>query len=297
MLLTLFQTMVSWLLILIYLALVQHGPRVCAFLQPPIFHRLPSRLRLVSQFQSTPAIVSPFVKLKESLGKGDTQGFLRNMRILCDGYKHRDLLQREKAELKSILTESGKLDLGTDQTVKVLRNLDGILSARNKEDKFVLDSFLIKFISSSSKSFQSFPLFLTSLKKLDYRWNVFDRCTKERIVNRFDDISNDGMLKGKEYRELIAGIAGLEMNWNDLKERTRTNLLERLKNIYGELDLSGLGMVIFHLGKLSVRLSPQDFIWETVTRMAVTILSLIEKEMNLKERTRIVSYFFHLCFC
>jgi hypothetical protein len=283
--------MVSSLLIVIYLALLQSGPRVCAFLQPSIFHRLPSRLRLASQFQNATAVVSPFVKLKEALGKGDTPGFQRNMRIICDWCKHRDLLKREKDELISILTEWGKLDRGTDETAKVLMNLDGILSARNKEDKFIIDSLVVKYICSSSKSFVSFPLFLTSLKKVDYRWKLFDRGTKERIVDVFDGICEDELLKGGEYGELIAGVTGLEMNWKDLKEKSRKTLLNRLKNIYGQMDLSSLSMIIFHMGKLAVHFSPRDVIWETVLKMTVKILTSVDKETNLKVRARIVSYF------
>jgi hypothetical protein len=283
--------MVSSLLIVIYLALLQSGPRVCAFLQPSIFHRLPSRLRLASQFQNATAVVSPFVKLKEALGKGDTPGFQRNMRIICDWCKHRDLLKREKDELISILTEWGKLDRGTDETAKVLRNLEGILSARNKEDKFIIDSLIVKYICSSSKSFVSFPLFLTSLKKVDYRWNLIDRETKERIVFLFDGISEDETLKGREYGELIGGIAGLEMNWNDLKENTRKSLLERLKNIDEETDLLYLYSIIFTMGRLVIQLQPGDSTWESVLKMTAKILTSVDKETTLKERARIVSYF------
>jgi hypothetical protein len=169
--------------------------------------------------------------------------------------------------------------------------LDGILSARKNADKFVLDSLIVKYISSSSKSCFSFPLFVTSLKKLDYRWNLFDRDTKEKIFNLFDGISEDEMLKGREYGVLIAGIAGLGMSWNDLKEKTRKSLLGRLKNLFEQLGLSTLNVIIFNLGKLAVHLSPRDSIWETVLQMTIKILALIDKETNLKERTRIVSYF------
>jgi hypothetical protein len=284
--------MVFSLLILIYLALLQSGPRVCAFLQPAIFHSRLSRLRLTAQFHSRQAMLSSLAKLKVEAGrKENSPDFQRIIKILHDDSKRQGLLKSEKEELKSILTERVKFDRGTNETAHVLRSLDGILSARNNEDKRIVDSLIVAYIGSSSKSFLSFPFFLTSLKKLDYRWNLFDRNTKERIVELFDGFSSDEMLEGRAFRELIDGIAGLEMNWNDLQEKTRSNLLRRLKNIYGQLDLTESCSVIFKMDKLAVHLSPGDFMWETVLKMTVKMLTLIDKRTNLKERGRIVSYF------
>jgi hypothetical protein len=171
--------------------------------------------------------------------------------------------------------------------------LDGLLSARDAGDKFVLDSLIVKYLRSASTSLRSFPCFLSSLKKLDYHWNTFDNDTKERILNLFDDMSNGNMLEGREYSEIIGGITGLGMNWNDLKERTRETLLGRLRNFYWQFDLISLYSIIFSMGKLSLRIQYGGVIWETILEMTSKTLELTQKEYNLNEQERAVSFSMH----
>jgi hypothetical protein len=102
-------------------------------------------------------------------------------------------------------------------------------------------------------------------------------------------MSNDDLLKGREYNDIIVGFAGLGMNWNDLKERTRETLLGRLKNIYGGCYLTSLYSIIFNMGKLSIRIQSNAVIRKTVLQMTSKIFELIEKEVDLKERERTVS--------
>jgi hypothetical protein len=228
--------------------------------------------------------------LKEALVKGDCLGFKRIMRVIYEDTRHRALRKDEKDELRLMLPDFEKLDPRAPEIAIVLRYLDGFFSTRDKEDKLVLDSLIVKYLRSASISLRSFPLFLTSLKKLDYRWRSFGDDVKERILNIFDLISNDEMLTGREYSEIMGGITGLGMNWNDLKERTRETLLGRLKNIYWGCDMLNLYSIIFNMGKLSVHIQRDGVIWETVLQMASKILELIEKVSNLKDRERIVSF-------
>jgi hypothetical protein len=286
--------MVWRLLIVVYLAVLQCGSPVCAFLHSPIFRSWPALVKHVkhsAQLQrDVPLrIGSPLQKLKEVLGKGDCNSFKNIVRVIYEDTRHRALRKDEKDELRLMLPDFEKLDPRAPEIASVLRCLDGLLSARNKEDKFVLDSLIVKYLRSVSPSLRSFPLFLTSLKKLDYRWNFFGSDAKERILNMFDDMSNDNVLKGREYSEIIAGITGLGMKWNDLKERTRETLLGRLKNIHGGCDLVSLYSIIFNLGKLSVRIHHGDVIRETVLQMTSKIFELMEKESIQKKRERIVS--------
>jgi hypothetical protein len=149
-----------------------------------------------------------------------------------------------KKTRRLLLPDFEKLGPGATEIADVLRYLDGFFSTRDKEDRLVLDSLIVKYLRSASISLRSFPLFLTSLKKLDYHWNSFDNDVKERILNMFDLISNAEVLTGREYSEIMGGIAGLGMNWNDLKERTRETLLGRLKHFYGECNLVSLSSII-----------------------------------------------------
>jgi hypothetical protein len=287
--------MVWRLLIVVYVTVLQCGQPVCAFLHSPIFHSGPARVKHLkhsAQLQSDVPLRmgSPLQKLKEALGKGDCVRFKNIMDVIYKDNGHRALRKDEKDELRLLLPHWEKLDPGATEIADVLRNLDGLFSARDKEDRLVLDSLIVKYLRSATTSLRSFPLFLTSLKKLDYHWNSFDNDVKERILNLFDDIANDGMLKGREYSEIIGGITGLGMKWNDLKERTRKTLLGRLKNVYGGCDLIGLSSIVFNMGKLSVRIPHGDSIWETVLQMTSKIFELMEKETDLKERGRRVSF-------
>jgi hypothetical protein len=287
--------MVWRLLMVVSLTVLQCGPPVCAFLHSPIFRRWPARVKYLKHSAHLQSDVllrmgSPLQQLKEALGNGDCLEFKRITRVIYEENRYRVLRKDEKVELRLMLPDFEKLDPGATEIAGVLRNLNRILSARNKEDKFVLDSLIVKYFRSASISLRSFPLFLTSLKKLDYHWNSFDNDVKKRILNLFGDMSNDDMLTGREYSEIIGGITGLGMKWNDLKERTRETLLGRLKNIYGESELIHLRSIIFNMGKLSVHIQRDGVIWETVLQMTSMIFELMEKETDLKERERTVSF-------
>jgi hypothetical protein len=291
--------MVWRLLIVVYLTALQCGLPVCAFLHSPIFRSWPARVKYLKhsvQLQSDVPLrmTSPLQRLKEALAKGDCLVFKNIMNVVYNDNRHRALQKDEKDELRLLLPDFEKLEPGATTIVSILRYLDGLLSARNKEDKFVLDSLIVKYLRSTSIPLRSFPLFLTSLKKLDYQWNFFGNDTTERVVDMFDLISNAEVLTGREYSEIIGGITGLGMNWNDLKERTRETLLGRLKHFYGECNLVSLSSIIFNMGKLSVRISHGDSIWETVLQMTSMIFELMEKETDLKERERTVSFLMYL---
>jgi hypothetical protein len=208
--------MVCQLLIVLYLTVLQCGPPVYAFLHSPIFRSWPTRIqspKLPLQLQCDPNTAkgssnSCIEQLKEARTKGDSDGFRIILNRLYQDNKPGGLTKNGKNELRCILKDWENRD--RRGVANILRSLDGIFSARNKEDKFVLDSLIVKYLRSPSNSLRSFPLFLTSLKKLDYHWNLFDREMQERTLNMFDDMANDEMLKGRKYGDLIGESLALE---------------------------------------------------------------------------------------
>jgi hypothetical protein len=193
------------------------------------------------------------------------------------------LSRNEKDELISALNDWQSLDVPEGEMVAIIGSLGGILSVRNEDDKFLLDSLIMKYLSPFSKTCHSFPLFWTSLGKLDYQWNFFDSTTRERIQDLLNVSANRQNLQGNEYCYLIAGIVDLGMKWEDVEERTRNTLLSRFGEFSGQLKQSHLTSLILHLGKLEICLPReiQQSILELTERASQEQKGLEERERNV----------------
>jgi hypothetical protein len=258
-----------------------------------------SRMRNVPiSFEDNAEIESKLKQLKETLAKEDFSNFLQEMLYLTNVHQDQQLQKGTKQKFKLLLNDWQKYNRD-DEIVNILRGLGGgFFSARVQEDKPMLDFFVAKYVKSPSRTLRSFPLLLTSMKKLDYRWSDhFCEATeiKERIINLLDEFSHDDKLTGRELNEVLGGIAGLGMNWkNDLKESTRNNLFQRLAVFYPRFpgfDLGGIATTIFTLGRLEVNVQeqPESDYKYIFLQMVLNALELLQKPMNVKAKGRIVS--------
>jgi hypothetical protein len=280
---------VSHLLLLFLTIISQCSVLVPAFLRSSFLRSRPLGRggELWSQINLSPSVGD----LRIALQFRKSKTFQKRMKQFSKASKHHELSRNEKDELISTLTVhwlSGDVPEGE---MVAMRNLGGILSARNEEDKLLLDSLVAKYLSPLSKSCRSFPLFWTSLGKLDYQWNLFDNTTKARVQEIFNSTVNAGRLKGKEYRDLLAGIVDLGMKWEDVEERTRSTLLSRFGEFSGQLKQSHLSSLILYLGKLKICLPPEikRYILERTERE--TASQLLREQKDLEERKSIVRIF------
>jgi hypothetical protein len=196
------------------------------------------------------------------------------------------LSQQRKDEIKFVLKELSFVDLKPAENANILREMEGICSARDNEDKVMIGSFIGNYLRG--KSLRSFPLFLTSLRKLNYRLSFMASDTKQRLLQLFDEVSTDKGLTGRDFNEVIGGIVtGLAMEWKDFKETTKNKLLQRLKGLFGTLNLLELSSIIFNLGKLAVNNhNSNNGDKETFVEMTKRALNLLKMEKNLLNRSR-----------
>jgi hypothetical protein len=290
--------------LLVATVLLQWVIPALSFRHPLVFQSCHSfsRMRNVPiSFEDNAEIESKLKQLKETLAKQDFPNFLQGMLYLANVHQDQQLQKGTKEKFKLLLNDWQKYNRD-EEIVKILRGLGGgFFSARVQEDKPMLDFFIAKYINSPSWTPRSFPMLLTSMKKLDYRWSDhFCEASeiKERIINLVDEFSNDYKVTGRELNEVLGGIAGLGMNWkNDLKESTRNNLFQRLAVLYPAFpgfDLGGIATTIFTLGRLEVNVQeqPESNSKYIFLQMVLNAVELMQKPMNVKEKGRTVSNLF-----
>jgi hypothetical protein len=243
-------------------------------------------------------------KVQHSSLKKNLPEFLKILKqVVPEVSKNGVLSQQRKEEIKSVLKELSAVDLKCDENANILRGMEGICSARDNEDRGVIDGFILNYLRA--KSPRSFPLFLTSLRKLNYRWSFMASETKQKLLQLFDEVSTDKSLTGRDFNEVIGGVVtGLAMEWRDFQETTRNKLLQRLKGLYGTLNLLELSSIIFNLGKLAVNNHNNNNgdkeIFVVMTKRALNLMKMEKNTLNKSRRVKpksliLVSSFNLLC--
>jgi hypothetical protein len=273
---------ISTIILLFFTIISQCSVLVPAFLRPSSFLRSLPLARGRKLWSHIPSVGD----LRIALQFKKIKTFQKRMKQLSKAYNHHELSRNDKDELISSLKHFQNLDVPEGEMVSVMSSLGRILSARNEEDKLLLESFIVKYLSPFSKTCHSFPLFWTSLGKLDYQWNFFDNTTRERIQDLLNVAVNRKNLQGNEYCYLIAGIVDLGMKWEEVEEGTRSTLLSRFGEFSGQLKQSRLSSLILHLVKLRISFPPE---------IQQSILEMTEKaspeQKDSEERERIVGVF------
>jgi hypothetical protein len=111
-----------------------------------------------------------------------------------------------------------------------------------------------KYVAEKTKSVRSFSVFLTALKSVKYNWKLLEAQNRKAILDLFDGMSTRKDMTGRDYTEILNGIAGLGIGWKELNENTRRKLLERLPEMQNKFEGMNLCSVVFTYGKLSVNI-------------------------------------------
>jgi hypothetical protein len=267
---------------------------IYAFHRPFIFRHQFSLLRKLSSPTNT--IISPtdiphlkrpesslLEELRDRVQANNTFGFLNTLNELCS--RDRRLLSREP--LKHILRDWGKeTRLGSD-IVSVLRNMEGIFSVSPRDpDGSLVDFFVQKYLTCLKKYPHSFPKFLTSLKKLDYRWYKVTPWIQKKILEGLHQVGTSG-IRPREFCELIGAMAGLMMQWKDLPEAISEGLLTLLEfTLQGNFALSELSSLIYNLGKLQLKVPRNSLRSDFFVEITEEALRLFQNEVDKVSQMR-----------
>jgi hypothetical protein len=266
-----------------------------AFHRPFVIIRHQSSLLRRFSSSTTTTITSPtdvphlkrlesalFEELRDRIKTNNNYGFLYALNELCSG--DRRLISRDP--LETILRDWGKETRLGPNIVGVLRNIEGIFSASRDQDRALIDFFVQKYLIRLKKYPHTFPKFLTSLKRLDYRWSQLTPGIQKKILEGLHLVGVAG-LQPKEFTELIGALAGLTMQWTHIPETTGELLLNVFEsNLQGTFGLSELSSLIYNLGKLQLKVPRNSLRSDFFLEITEETLRLFQNEANKVSQSR-----------
>jgi hypothetical protein len=161
-----------------------------------------------------------------------------------------------KQTITSLLKEWETTENADKNRADVLKSLGYLkFSCYDEKERIILDEIIYEYLKNDCSPY-SFSFFLDALEQLSYHWPTMDIKMKQEINRVLDERITTSELTGREFVEIIRGMSGLRLFWNDLNEPSRENLLKQLKNnnMVNKIELEErkvyFTMLIFQLGKI-----------------------------------------------
>jgi hypothetical protein len=222
-------------------------------------------------------------KMKSFLAERNFNSFHNEFSSFGLNRKHNSLSDKERMEVSSLL-QARTLDFLNDQdSASVLRHMGNLkYTVFRNEDKTLIDAIIDKYLSEEKKSVKWFSLFLTAMKSVKYHWKLLEQPKRRVILDLFNEMSTRNDMTGRQYTEILNGIAGLGVDWKELNENTRRKLLERLPEMENKLEGVSLTSVVFTYGKLSVNIKEVSSkpIEQAVLQIAIKALERIKSNKS-----------------
>jgi hypothetical protein len=227
----------------------------------------------VSSERNAPAIDGLIQSLKEDVRKGDFRKFDINVELLSKTvFVSKAALNREQTQRFTLcLKEWNNQNHSGRQYASVLKFMANLrFSVLNADQKELIVAIVDKFFEKNQQSFRWLGLFLTGIRGLKYSGALLKSNHRQRILESLSELKEDS--HERSYAELISGIVGLGINWEEINEAGKRNLLNQLETVKATLTARNINTVIFSFGKLGVDL--------TETRYKKTIIELAEKVLK-----------------
>jgi hypothetical protein len=210
-------------------------------------------------------------KLKEDVKKRQFSSYLTSL-----GWSRAVLTQQQSQQLISTLNEWIKDDHSDQEYANVLRSMSTLqFSVTNNDKQEIIMALTERFLLKNQHSAHSFVLFLTALRGLKYSGNSLNEKHRQRIVKLLSKFKGDRYKN--LYSELLSGIVGLEISWDEINEAGKRNLLNQLKALKSEITADHTSSVLFNVGKLGVKLKESPY-KKTILELTSRALKEIEKD-------------------
>jgi hypothetical protein len=207
-------------------------------------------------------------KIWKKAKNSNYKGFEQNLKNFAFKHQHGGKYFTGQEELKqtiiSLLKEWETAKTAEKNRADVLKSLGYLkFSCYNEKERIILDEISYQYLKDECSPY-SFSFFLEALEQLNYRWPSMDIKMKQEINRVFDERITTAELTGREFVEIITGMSGLSLSWNDLNEQSRKNLLKQLKNnnIIKKIELEErkvyFTMLIFQLGKIGTAIKTRN---------------------------------------
>jgi hypothetical protein len=213
-------------------------------------------------------------KLKENMEKKEFEQFQMNMYTF--GRWKAVLTPDQNQKLIYTLKKWNRDDHSDQEVANILKSLANLkFSVTNEEQQVILDVIILKFLGKSQLSFRWFALFLTGLRSLKYSGNSLKEIDPQRIEGLFSELKED--CDERSYSELLNGIVGLELRWDEINEDGKRNLLNQLEVLKSEITAESFPNVVFNFGKLKVNFKESPY---QKTILELTMKALKEMEAD-----------------
>jgi transposase-like protein len=207
----------------------------------------------VSSERNAPAIDGLIQSLKEDVRKGDFRKFDINVELLSKTvFVSKAALNREQTQRFTLcLKEWNNQNHSGRQYASVLKFMANLrFSVLNADQKELIVAIVDKFFEKNQQSFRWLGLFLTGIRGLKYSGALLKSNHRQRILESLSELKEDS--HERSYAELISGIVGLGINWEEINEAGKRNLLNQLETVKATLTARNINTVIFNFGKLGV---------------------------------------------
>jgi hypothetical protein len=211
---------------------------------------------------------------------------------LCKFGKSKAVLsQNRNHQLISTLKEWNQDDHSDQEYADILKSLADLnFSVMKQEQRDILLVLIGRFLDENQHSFRWFSLFLTGLRGLKYSGNLLNEKHRQRILGLLGQLKQDD--DERAYSELLSGIVGFGIRWDEINEAGKRNLLNQLKVLESKLTVNRFGTVVFNFGKLAVKLKESPY-KTTILELTASTLKEIENDngQGKLDLPRTVSYF------
>jgi hypothetical protein len=214
-------------------------------------------------------------KLEENVKKRESEQFVTYLDKLSTSKAA--LTQNQNQQLISTLKDWNQDDHSDREYAYILKSLANLkFSVTNREQRDIVVTIADKFFAKSQLSFRSFAVFLTGLRRLTSSGTFLNEKHRQRIVGLLSGLKEDSDNE-KAYSELLSGIVGLGISWDEINEAGKRNLLNQLETLKSKFTADRFYSVLFNFGKLGVDLKESPY-KKTVLELTTRALKEIEKD-------------------
>jgi hypothetical protein len=213
-------------------------------------------------------------RLKENVKKREFDKFLTQL----DQFSRTAaaLTQNQKQQIISTLKEWNRDHHSGRSYAYIFKSLANLrFSVTNREQRDIVVAIADKFFANGQLSFRSFAGFLSGLRRLKYSGTFLNEKHRQRIVGLLSELKEDS--HERAYSELLSGIVGLGISWDEINEAGKKNLLNQLEVLKSKFTADPTSSVLFNFGKLNVKLKESPY-KKIILELIMTSMKEIEKD-------------------
>jgi hypothetical protein len=213
-------------------------------------------------------------RLKDNVKKQEFDQFVNHMDQLSRTAAA--LTQNQNQQLISTLKEWNQDDHSDREYAYILKSLANLkFSVTIREQRDIVVAIVDSSLAKGHLSSRWFALFLSGLRRLKYSGSLLNEKHRQRIVRSLGELKDD--MHEKAYAELLSGLVGLGIHWNEISEAGKGNLHNRLEVLKSKLTADVIYSVLFNFGKLEVNLKESPY-KKTILELTARALKTIERD-------------------